>query len=282
MKKYLQLIRFSSPAGTLLLLWPPLWVLAMLTGGLPDAYLLVAFIIGAFLMRSAGCIINDLTDRKLDARVTRTQSRPLASGAVSVRQAFALLAGLLLAALVLVLTLGMQTFLYALLALPLIIAYPWMKRITYWPQLFLGITFNYGVILASVALAGIIHPGVLAIYAGSIFWTLGYDTIYGFQDIEDDVQVGIKSTARLFASQPRLALCIIYSLAMACWLLALMQLHMPAYAAYGLVVVAAHFIWQISRLDTQNPTRCKTLFISNAWLGGLMFLWLIVLPYPPN
>lgn len=255
----LQLIRFDKPAGTLLLMWPPLWCLVLLSEGVPPLDLLVAFALGAFFMRSAGCIINDMTDQKLDAQVERTKNRPLASGALSMKQAVVMLALMLLGALSVAAYLGLDVIVAALPAVPLVAAYPWMKRITFWPQLFLGITFNYGVLLASIALIGSIQPDAWILYAACIFWTLGYDTIYGFQDIEDDKKIGIKSTSRLFATKPKLAVGIMYLLSAAC---VFMVSHVLA------VVMALSFVWQIITLDAKSANSCAKLFKHNANMLG--------------
>jgi 4-hydroxybenzoate polyprenyltransferase len=271
-KTYLSLIRFHTPTGTLLLMFPSLWMLVLLSENPPDFVLSVAFALGAFLMRSSGCIINDLTDRKLDAGVERTKHRPLASGAISVWHAYAFLMVLLTSAAGLAYMLGTKVFIASLFVLPLIIVYPWMKRITFWPQLFLGITFNYGVILASVAVLGFVHPAAILVYLGSILWTLGYDTIYGYQDVADDVQMGIKSTARLFGDDPAFSLSAIYAGALTCWAAAGYVLDESWHYYVLLVFVAGHFIWQIRTLDISNAAICGKIFKSNAWLGGVMFL----------
>lgn len=271
MDPYLNLIRFHAPVGTLLLMWPPLWTLALLSPHFPQASLLVAFALGAFFMRSGGCIINDLTDKSLDASVARTKARPLASGEITPKQALILLAILIFAASAIAFWLGTRVFIAALVAIPLIIAYPWMKRIIFWPQLFLGITFNYGIILASLALFGYVHAAAVQLYLGAILWTLGYDTIYGYQDIEDDIQLGIKSTARLFGDKPKPILSVIYAGTIICWALAgyLLQQHVSYYLL--LALVAMHFTWQIKTLDIKHPESCKRMFNANAWLGGVIF-----------
>lgn len=234
------------------------------------------FALGAFFMRSSGCIINDLTDSALDSRVERTKNRPLASGAIPRSHAYAVLALLLATAATIALALGLKVLIASFFALPFIITYPWMKRITFWPQLFLGITFNYGVILASIALTGDIHPSAILIYLGSILWTLGYDTIYGYQDIADDEMIGVKSTARLFGDNPKPWLAAIYTGAIICWGLAGYVLQQTVWYYAFLAFAAAHFIWQVKTLNPQNHLRCKALFISNAWLGGVMFASLIL------
>jgi 4-hydroxybenzoate polyprenyltransferase len=168
--------------------------------------------------------------------------------------------------------LGKAVFMAALFALPMIVLYPWMKRITFWPQLFLGIVFNYGVILASIAAIGTVHPAAILIYLGAILWTLGYDTIYGYQDMVDDASIGIKSTARLFGNDPAFSLSAIYAGAVTCWAAAGVVLDESWHYYVLLVFVAGHFIWQIRTLDISNTALCGRIFKSNAWLGGMIFM----------
>jgi 4-hydroxybenzoate polyprenyltransferase len=203
LRSYALLIRLDRPIGFWLLLFPAWWALALATpaGTLPSLDLMLAFLAGAIVMRGAGCIVNDLTDRKLDAAVERTATRPLASGAIKPWQALAFAALLLLTGLVIVLGMGHLTLIMAAASLPLILAYPFMKRITWWPQAFLGITFNWGVWLGTAAVLGELTLPSLLLYIACFFWTLGYDTIYAFQDIRDDEKAGIKSTARLFGDK---------------------------------------------------------------------------------
>lgn len=271
----MELIRFHQPVGTLLLIWPPLWCLMLLSDSLPPLGMVAAFILGAFCMRSAGCVINDITDRKLDALVERTKDRPLASGAMTVAQAWWVFAVLMFGALLAAISLGWPVVYAAMWAVPLVMVYPWMKRITYWPQLFLGITFNYGVLLASIALTGSIQPAAWWLYAACIFWTLGYDTIYGFQDMADDEKVGIKSTSRKFKRTAKMAIGLAYGLCLTCLMMvgAILELGEPFAAT--LFVMAVHFIWQVYRLDIQDAEGCKQLFKSNGTLLGAAVLFLL-------
>ncbi len=274
---YLRLIRWYSPQGTLLLAWPSLWVLSFFLDGREVLASSAIFLIGAFLMRSGGCIINDMTDRELDAKVARTKNRPLASGEIPLWHAYVLLLLFLAMAAAIAFCLGTPVLMASLFVLPLIVLYPWMKRLTFWPQLFLGVVFNYGVILASIASIGTIHPAAILFYLGAILWTLGYDTIYGYQDIADDISVGIKSTARLFGDDPVLSLSAIYAGALTCWAAAGYVLG-ERWTYYALLtMVAGHFIWQIRSLDISNAELCGRIFKSNAWLGGGMFLLLLIL-----
>ena len=264
----LKLIRFHQPVGTLLLMWPPLWCLLLLTEDWPPIDLMVVFILGAFIMRSAGCVINDITDRKLDAKVERTKTRPLASGEMPLTHAFVILVLLLLIALIIAIYLGPKVVLASIPAVLLVILYPWMKRITFWPQLCLGLTFNYGVLLASIALTGGIHPTAWWLYAAAVCWTLGYDTIYGFQDIKDDEKIGVKSTARLFKHRPQLAVGAMYGLAA-----------IGLYISAGVLpaaLFAVHCLWQVGRLQIDDSELCKQLFKRNGTELGLI-IWLSIL-----
>ena len=238
-------------------------------------------------MRSAGCVVNDITDRELDALVERTKDRPLASGAISLKHAYILLAGLLVCALAAAMYLGWMVVLAACVALPLIAAYPWMKRITFWPQLFLGLTFNYGVLLASIALTGEIQPTAWWLYGAAVFWTLGYDTIYGFQDIKDDEKIGVKSTARLFKNHARkfIAACFalfVFLIGVAFYTSAPSAVFPTEDFLLLCVAIITHIAWQIYRLRIAEPKVCRMLFKQNATVVGpavviLVLAWSIEL-----
>jgi 4-hydroxybenzoate polyprenyltransferase len=274
LRPYAVLARWDRPIGTWLLLWPCWWALA-LAPGRPDWWLVPLFAIGAVAMRGAGCVVNDLTDRELDARVARTRARPLASGRLGVPQALAFLAlQLLVGGLVLLAFDGFAVAL-ALASLPLIVIYPLMKRITWWPQAFLGITFNWGALVGWAAATGELAPPALLLYAAGFFWTLGYDTIYAHQDKADDALIGIRSTARrLGAATPR-------------WLRGFYGITLALLAAAGwsaglglwfyalLLAVAGHFAWQIRTLDLDDPRSCLQRFRSNRELGLLVCLALV-------
>jgi 4-hydroxybenzoate polyprenyltransferase len=274
LRLYAVLARWDRPIGTWLLLWPCWWALA-LAPGRPDWWLVPLFGIGAVAMRGAGCVVNDLTDRELDARVARTRERPLASGRLGVPQALVFLAlQLLVGALVLLAFDGFAVAL-ALASLPLIVIYPLMKRITWWPQAFLGITFNWGALVGWAAATGELATPALLLYAAGFFWTLGYDTIYAHQDKADDALIGIKSTARrLGAATPR-------------WLWGFYGVTLALLAAAGwsaglgfwfypfLLAVAGHFAWQIRTLDLDDPRSCLRRFRSNRELGLLVCLAIV-------
>ena len=258
-------MRLHQPVGIWLLLWPCGWSVALESGGRPPLTLLAAFAAGAVAMRSAGCIINDLWDRDLDAQVERTRVRPLASGEVSVGQALGLLAALLCIGLMVAVYMGPRVVLWAAASLPLVAAYPLMKRVTWWPQAFLGLTFNWGALLGAVAVRGAPDASAWLLYAAGFFWTLGYDTIYAHQDIRDDAAAGIKSSARKLggATKPFVAGC--YAACMALLALAGAPL-------FALVPVGAHFAWQMRAVQLGEPDSCGRVFRSNAWAGGLVFL----------
>jgi 4-hydroxybenzoate polyprenyltransferase len=274
LRPYAVLARWDRPIGTWLLLWPCWWALA-LAPGRPDWWLVPLFGIGAVAMRGAGCVVNDLTDRELDAQVARTRDRPLASGRLGVPQALAFLAlQLLVGALVLLAFNGVAVAL-ALASLPLIVIYPLMKRITWWPQAFLGVTFNWGALVGWAAATGEVATPALLLYAAGFFWTLGYDTIYAHQDKADDALIGIRSTARrLGAATPR-------------WLWGFYAVTLGLLAAAGwsaglgfgfyalLLAVAGHFAWQIRTLDLDDPRSCLRRFRSNRELGLLVFLAIV-------
>lgn len=267
LRSFIALTRFDKPIGIWLLFFPAAWAVALTSSDSDMLRLLGIMLLGAAIVRAAGCIINDLTDRRLDAQVTRTKSRPLASGAVSVRAAVALLILLLAMALTLALTLPTQVFWLALVALPMIAAYPWMKRITGWPQLFLGFTFNLGALFGWLATGHPITLSAIMLYAAGIYWTLGYDTIYAVQDMADDTKIGIRSSARTLGLQrlrPFVAGCYAISLG----LLALTGYGLGAGMAFsmGLGAAGLHAFYQILALPC-TAERAGVLFRSNQWLG---------------
>ncbi len=271
LRPYARLARFDRPIGTWLLLWPCGWGLA-LAGGVPgDWRLLLWFAAGAFAMRGAGCVYNDIIDRDLDARVARTRNRPLASGQVSVRAAWGWLVALALVGLVVLLQLPLRAQAVALASLLLVAAYPFMKRITWWPQAWLGLTFNWGVLVGWLAVAPPELP-MLLLYAAGMFWTLGYDTIYALQDIEDDAFAGIKSSARALGPHARAGVAGFYALAVltagaALWLV------VPRWPALlALLPAATHLGWQVAALKDHDPARALALFRSNRLTGALLFV----------
>lgn len=268
---YFRLMRLHQPTGIWLLLWPCWWSAGLASHGFPSLSMLLLFFIGAFLMRPAGCIINDIADRELDKQVERTKDRPLASGEITVGQAVRLLIWLLLLALLVAWALGENVVLWAALSLPLVMLYPWMKRITWWPQLFLGLTFNWGALVGWVAVRGTVDLPAVLLYIGGVFWTLGYDTIYAHQDKAGDIRAGVKSTALKLGAQTKTALMVFYAVAILCWTFS-GQLIGSGMLFYGLMLVAwLQLVWQIRTVDIDNPDSCRAIFMSNSGLGWLVF-----------
>mgnify|MGYP001565275883 CR=1 FL=1 len=270
---YVYLARLDRPIGIWLLLLPGWWAIILASGGARslnfyDIKLLILFAIGAVVMRAAGCVVNDLWDRKLDALVERTMARPLAAGTVGVKQAFLFLFLLLLAGLWVLLQIpSLVTVLLGILALPMIALYPLMKRLTWWPQLFLGMIFNFGALMGWSAVSGVVDLPSVVLYLGAIFWTLGYDTIYAHQDKEDDMRIGIKSTALKLGVHSKKWLAGFYA---AAWLLILGAFIIAQAGILSVLVLlaaAAHFYWQINRLDINDPQSALDIFRSNRDLG---------------
>jgi 4-hydroxybenzoate polyprenyltransferase len=271
-RPYARLARFDRPIGTWLLFWPCAWGVA-LAGGLPrDVYLLLLFGLGSIAMRGAGCVYNDIVDRDLDAQVARTRDRPLASGQVSVRAAWNWLFALCLVGLLVLVQLRPVAQGIALASLGLVAAYPFMKRITWWPQAWLGLTFNWGALVASAAVTSSLGAPALLLYAAGFFWTLGYDTIYALQDIEDDALAGIKSSARRLGGGLRGGVMLFYALALACLAAAFALVGAGGWAWAALGATGAHLGWQVATLRPDDPARALRLFRSNAVAGLIMFL----------
>lgn len=270
---FARLMRLDKPVGIWLLFFPAAVAVCLAQPGLPDHRLLLLMLLGAAITRSAGCIINDMTDRRLDAQVKRTRNRPLASGALSVAHAVWLLLGLGGLALLLLSWLPQAVFWLALAVLPLIVAYPWMKRITWWPQLFLGLTFNFGVPIGWVATGAPLHTATWLLYAGCLVWTLGYDTIYALQDMHDDRHAGIKSTALRLDKQVERYVSGWYIAMLLCFMFAGLQAGAGPFYLLGIALVALHARWQVRQvpLARANGT-AGMLFRSNQWLG---LAWLL-------
>jgi 4-hydroxybenzoate polyprenyltransferase len=274
---YFQLMRLHQPVGIWLLLWPCYFSLALNSDGIPSPYILALFALGAVVMRGAGCIINDICDREFDKQVERTKNRPLANGALTVRQALCLLAFLMLLAFVIALSLGIPAILWSAAALPLVALYPLMKRITWWPQLFLGLTFNWGVLVAAVAMTGTINLPTLLLYIGCIFWTLGYDTIYAHQDKVDDARIGVKSTALRLGRTSKIFVTICYSLFGLCLLVA--SLLQPAYSLLASCLLALSYGLMLSnllQLDIDNSDACRRSFVSQSRIAAVIFAALLL------
>ncbi len=270
MQPYARLARLDRPAGSWLLFWPCAWGVALAGGLVADWALVAWFAVGSLAMRAAGCVWNDIIDRDLDAQVARTRARPIASGAVGVRAALALAVALSLVGLLVVVQLRPLAQGVAVASLGLVAAYPFMKRITWWPQAWLGLTFNWGALVGYVAVTDP-SPAMALLYAGGVAWTLGYDTIYALQDIEDDAMAGIKSSARALGPRARSGVAVFFMLAILLWGAALYVAHPDALAPLALLPLAGHFAWQIWRLRDQSPANTLALFRANRSAGLLMF-----------
>ncbi|KQT88045.1 4-hydroxybenzoate octaprenyltransferase [Aurantimonas sp. Leaf443] len=288
---YAQLARWDRPIGWQLLLWPCWWSAALapqaiaptaVHTGLPNPWHLVLFLIGAIAMRGAGCTYNDLVDEEIDARVARTRSRPLPSGRVTRRSAKVFLVAQALVGLAVLVQFNLFAILLGMASLGVVAVYPFLKRVTDWPQLGLGFAFSWGALMGWAAFWGELSGSALALYAGSILWTVGYDTIYAHQDKEDDALVGVRSTARLFGSRTRGALVLLYGATLALFALAFLVAGSgaanagPSWPAYaGLLVGAAQMGWQIRKLSIDDPDQCLKLFKSNGVFGWIVFLGLV-------
>ncbi len=278
-RPYFKLARIDRPIGTWLLLLPAWWSIILASPGLPDASGTVTFFVlfgvGAVIMRGAGCTFNDIVDRDFDAQVARTRTRPVASGAISVPRATIFLILQLGAGLGILLSFNRFTLALGAASLALVFTYPFMKRITYWPQAFLGITFNWGALLGFAAVTGTLGAEALALYAGGFFWTLGYDTIYAHQDKEDDVRLGVKSSALRLGEKTRPYLFAFYGVAIAWLALAgyLAALAWPYYA--GLALGLAQLFWQAGKVDLDSSGDCLVKFGSNRNFGWIVLAGLI-------
>jgi len=274
-RPYLRLSRFDRPIGSWLLLMPCWWSAALAAGVARDVsqlpLVIVLFFIGAFVMRGAGCTWNDITDRDLDARVERTRSRPLPAGQVSVTQAFVFLVLQALIGLAVLLQFNRFAIMTGIASLVIVAVYPFMKRITWWPQVVLGLAFSWGALMGFAVTLGRIDLAALALYAGSIAWVIGYDTIYAHQDAEDDALIGIKSTALLFGERTKPALAAFYAAAVLLIGLAGFSAGAGLVFAAGVALFAAHLIWQIRRLDIADPALCLAVFKSNRDAGLVLF-----------
>ncbi|MBU6456268.1 MAG: 4-hydroxybenzoate octaprenyltransferase [Bradyrhizobium sp.] len=279
-RPYLRLARLDRPIGSWLLLIPCWWSAALAAGVLGDVsrlpVVIVLFFVGALAMRGAGCTWNDITDRDLDAKVERTRSRPIPAGQVSVAQAIAFLVVQALIGLVVLLQFNRVAVATGIASLVIVAIYPFMKRITWWPQIVLGLAFSWGALMGFAVMLGRIDAAALWLYTGSIAWVIGYDTIYAHQDAEDDALIGIKSTALLFGARTRPALVAFYGIAVVLIGVALAASGARWPAAIGLAAFAAHLVWQIARLDISNPALCLRIFKSNRDAGLLLFAGLLI------
>ena len=277
---FLELTRLKRPIGYMLLFWPCSWGLAIgydFSKNLETFFFyLVLFLLGSILMRSAGCIVNDIVDSKYDIKVERTKNRPIASGKISKKLGILYTLSLCFLALLVLINFNYLTIILAIISMPFAFTYPLMKRFTYWPQLFLGITFNYGLILGWTSTNNEINIIPIILYIGAIFWTLGFDTVYGFQDIKDDEIIGLKSTSIKFKSNPYLFLKICYSIFLVNLILIGILLKLNQIYFICLIIVAMQiFYFQIHKLDVNKTDSCLKVFKSNNFLGLLIFISLL-------
>ncbi len=272
---YLRLARVDRPIGTWLLLIPCWWSVALASPGWPSVWLLALFAVGSVVMRGAGCTLNDIADRDFDGRVARTAMRPIPSGQISVVQAIAFLGFQLFIGLLVLLQFNTFTVAVGMMSVALIAIYPFMKRVTHWPQLVLGFTFNWGALLGWAAVHGSLGAPAVALYFAGVFWTLGYDTIYAHQDKEDDMLIGVKSTAIKFGDKTRVWLFGFYGVTAALLALAgvLAELHWAYFAVLALGV--AHLLWQAMKVDTDNAKDCLVKFKTNRDFGFIILAAII-------
>ena len=280
-KLFIDLTRLKKPIGYMLLFWPCAWGLTLAYDFNESLnhyfFYLILFFLGSVLMRSAGCIVNDILDRKFDAKVFRTKNRPIASGKISVSLAIFYSLVLCFLALIVLLNFNFFTITLAFASMPLAFTYPLMKRYTYWPQLFLGITFNYGLILGWTAIKGEIDIIPIIFYFGAIFWTLGYDTIYGYQDIKDDEIIGLKSTSIKFKNNPKKFLFISYSLLFILFLVGGIFMEFNYFYYLLLIFPLTHlFFFQMRIFNFKDPSSCLKAFKSNNMFGLIMLLNIII------
>ena len=280
-KLFIELTRLKRPIGYMLLFWPCAWGLTIgfdfSNEILKYIFYLTLFLAGSILMRSAGCIINDIADRKFDRKVFRTRNRPIASGKISVSLGIIYSGILCLIAFIVLIQFNYLTIILALGSMPLAFTYPLMKRYTYWPQLFLGITFNYGLILGWTSITNEINIVPILMYFGAIFWTLGYDTIYGYQDIKDDEIIGLKSTSIKFKNKPKEFLYMSYSFFLLSLIVIGVQMNFNKIYFIIMFLIGYHlFIVQIKNLNIKKSINCLKIFKSNNSLGMIVFITLLI------
>jgi len=280
-KLFLDLIRIKKPIGIMLLFWPCLWGLTLGNDFSDNNYkylvYLVYFFLGSVLMRSAGCIVNDILDRKYDILVDRTKNRPIASGKISTKLGLIYVVILCLVAFLILVQFNLTTILLGLASMPFAFSYPLMKRYTYWPQLFLGFTFNYGLIMAWFSINSQFSYIPIVFYFGAIFWTLAYDTIYGFQDIKDDEIIGVKSTSIKFKTNPKLFIFVCYLIFILLQIISGVLMEFNHYYFIGIMIISCHLlIFQTLKLNVSNTNVCLKKFKSNNFLGLIIFLNILI------
>ena len=278
---FIELTRLKKPIGFMLLFWPCAWGLTLaydFSNSLNNYFFYLSlFFLGSVLMRSAGCIVNDIYDKEFDKKVERTKNRPIASNKITVKLAFFYTIFLCSLALLVLINFNNFTILLALGSMPLAFTYPLMKRFTYWPQLFLGITFNYGLILGWTSIVGEINIVPIMFYLGAIFWTLAYDTIYGFQDIKDDEIIGIKSTSIKFKNNPKLFLIICYLIFMISLITVGFFMKFNTIFYFSILVPVIHlFLYQVYNFDYKDTKNCLKIFKSNNFFGVIILLNILI------
>ena len=274
---FIELTRLKKPIGFMLLFWPCAWGLTLaydFSNNLNDYFFYLSlFFLGSVLMRSAGCIVNDISDKELDKKVKRTRNRPITSNKVSVRLAIFYTILLCSLAFLVLINFNELTIILALASMPLAFTYPLMKRFTYWPQLFLGITFNYGLILGWTSVTSEVSIAPIILYLGAIFWTLGYDTIYGFQDIKDDEIIGVKSTSIKFKNNPKKFLLICYSILILSILITGLLMNFNLLFFISLIMPILYlFLYQIQKFNSEDKENCLRIFRSNNLFGVLVLI----------
>jgi len=285
-KIFIELTRLNKPIGFMLLFWPCAWGLSLAyyldpffgfyfnVGTILYFKYLILFFLGSVLMRSAGCIFNDIVDRDLDKKVERTKKRPIASGEISVSQSLVYVIILCSIAFSILLQFNFKTIVLGLGSMFLAFSYPFMKRITYWPQLFLGLTFNWGIIMSWTSITNSISIEPIILYIAAIFWTLGYDTIYGLQDIHDDEIIGVKSTSIKFKNNPKTFVGVCYCLCVLFILIMLMKIEINKYLFFLMIPFIFSFIYQVKIFNRKNPKTCLSAFKSNNISGIFIFLFI--------
>ena len=281
LKLFIELTRLDKPIGYMLLFWPCVWGLTLVYdfNSEINTYFkyLIFFLLGSILMRSAGCIVNDIADKKFDQKVERTKNRPIASEKISIKLALLYALVLCFCAFLILINFNLFTIVLALASMPFAFSYPLMKRFTYWPQLFLGITFNYGLVLAWISINNSISLTPILFYIGAIFWTLGYDTIYGYQDIKDDEIIGIKSTSIKFKNNPKTFLTLCYSFLLISLILIGVLMNFNNIFYLFLIIPFCHlFFYQINFLNINKPEDCLKIFKSNNVLGLIICMNILV------
>ncbi|MBM1199918.1 4-hydroxybenzoate octaprenyltransferase [Pseudomonas fragi] len=273
---FIQLTRMDKPIGIYLLLWPTLWALWVAAKGVPSLGNLVIFVLGVILTRAGGCVINDFADRKVDGHVKRTEQRPMASGKISSKEALVFFALLMGVSFLLVLCTNAQTVWLSFGALALAATYPFMKRYTYYPQVVLGAAFSWGIPMAFTAETGSLPAAAWLLYIANLLWTVGYDTYYAMTDREDDLKIGVKSTAILFGDADRVIILSLQGLALGCLLLAGSHFELGGWFHLGLLAAAGCFVWEFWYTRDRDPQRCFKAFLHNHWAGLAIFVGIVL------